>query len=302
MAIGIYADPPGRDEIQAALGARGAGPAAPGDVGRPGGAGAAASTGAAPRSFSAGSRSTSAATPAPLAAVDLRPARPRRAEAEIDEVLALAAEGHAGAAGGGVRAAGARGGSATGLTIAAGRYFRALYAAAGAQDGAGGGAGPGPPAGLWPAAHHGMAPQARELGPARSKALGDDHGGGAGAALRAPAARPGAGRAAVRAPRDAEAGGVSYRLIGHLRSPALRVAWALEELGLAYTLDPAAPQSEAALARNPSRKIPALVTEAGMLDRLDGDHDLARRPARGATYPAGTLERGRQDGFLPVRA
>jgi glutathione S-transferase len=88
-----------------------------------------------------------------------------------------------------------------------------------------------------------------------------------------------------------------YKVIGTPRSRAMRVIWALEEIGAPYELLPVAPRSAEALARNPSGKIPALEVDGTVLtDSVAIVQYLA--DAHGAlTYPAGTLERGRQDGF-----
>ncbi len=88
-----------------------------------------------------------------------------------------------------------------------------------------------------------------------------------------------------------------YTLIGAPRTRAIRVAWALEELGLDYEWIPARPRSEAALARNPSGKVPSLgVQGATLTDSVAIVQFLADR--RGAmTHPAGTVARGVQDGF-----
>lgn len=85
-------------------------------------------------------------------------------------------------------------------------------------------------------------------------------------------------------------------MIGSIRTRALRVVWALEELGLPYELDPAPPRSEAARAHNPSGKIPSLVVgEAALTDSVAIVQYLA--DANGAmTHPAGSLARGLQDG------
>jgi glutathione S-transferase len=88
-----------------------------------------------------------------------------------------------------------------------------------------------------------------------------------------------------------------YTVIGNLRSRALRVLWALEEIGQPYAHVPAAPRSEAARAHHPDGKVPALVVDGAVLtDSVAIVQYLA--DAHGAlTYPSGTLERGRQDGF-----
>jgi glutathione S-transferase len=86
-----------------------------------------------------------------------------------------------------------------------------------------------------------------------------------------------------------------YTVIGDLKSRAFRVVWMLEELGAPYTLQAAAPGSEAARAVNPSGKVPVLMADdAALTDSTAILTYLADR--HGAlTHPAGTLERARQD-------
>ncbi|WP_269584910.1 glutathione S-transferase family protein [Roseibium sp. Sym1] len=88
-----------------------------------------------------------------------------------------------------------------------------------------------------------------------------------------------------------------YKVIGFPRTRAMRVMWLLEELGEPYELDPALPQSDAVRAVNPSGKVPVL---------MDGDEPITDSVAictyladkHGKfTFPAGTLERARQDSF-----
>jgi glutathione S-transferase len=88
-----------------------------------------------------------------------------------------------------------------------------------------------------------------------------------------------------------------YTVIGTVRSRALRVLWMLEELGQPYEHVPAGPQSEDARRHNPSGKIPALLVDGqAITDSVAIMTYLADR--HGAlTYPAGTLDRARQDGF-----
>ncbi|MGH1452866.1 MAG: glutathione S-transferase family protein [Paracoccaceae bacterium] len=86
-----------------------------------------------------------------------------------------------------------------------------------------------------------------------------------------------------------------YEVIGNTQSRAFRVMWMLEELGQEYTLTAVKPHSEQARAANPSGKIPALregddviVDSAAILTYLADKHGAL-------TYPAGTIERARQD-------
>lgn len=88
-----------------------------------------------------------------------------------------------------------------------------------------------------------------------------------------------------------------YTVIGGVASRAFRVLWMLEEIGAEYTHIPAAPHSDAIRAHNPAGKIPTL---------LDGDVAISDSTAiltyladkyQALTFPAGTLERARQDSF-----
>ncbi|WP_417667811.1 glutathione S-transferase family protein [Roseibium sp.] len=88
-----------------------------------------------------------------------------------------------------------------------------------------------------------------------------------------------------------------YKVIGHPQSRVMRVMWTLEELDQDYTLEPALPQSEGIRAVNPSGKIPALIVDDTILtDSIAICTYLADKHGQ-LTYPAGTLERARQDSF-----
>jgi glutathione S-transferase len=88
-----------------------------------------------------------------------------------------------------------------------------------------------------------------------------------------------------------------YTVIGTAKSRALRVLWMLEELGQPYEHVPAGPRSEDARRHNPSGKIPALLVDGEPItDSVAIMTFLADR--HGAlTFPAGTLDRARQDAF-----
>ncbi len=87
------------------------------------------------------------------------------------------------------------------------------------------------------------------------------------------------------------------KAIGSLASRTFRVLWMLEELGLEYQWIDAAPQSNQARAYNPTGKVPALEVDGTVLtDSVAIMQFLADREGR-LTYPAGSLERARQDGF-----
>jgi glutathione S-transferase len=89
-----------------------------------------------------------------------------------------------------------------------------------------------------------------------------------------------------------------YTVVGAIRSRAFRVMWALEELGQPYEHVAAAPRSEEARQFSPLGKIPALKDgDAVLLDSVAIMTYLADK--HGAlTYPAGTVERARQDAHI----
>lgn len=87
-----------------------------------------------------------------------------------------------------------------------------------------------------------------------------------------------------------------YVVYGSVRTRALRVLWALEELNLDYDFVHAGPRSEAARALNPSGKIPIMTVEGATLtDSVAIVQFLADRHG-GITHPAGTIQRALQDG------
>ncbi len=89
-----------------------------------------------------------------------------------------------------------------------------------------------------------------------------------------------------------------YKLIGSKKSRAFRVLWMLEELGLDYEHNPASARSDDVRAVNPSGKIPCLMVDDDvLLDSVAIIQYLADKHGK-LTFPAGTIERARQDGFL----
>ena len=86
-----------------------------------------------------------------------------------------------------------------------------------------------------------------------------------------------------------------YKVIGATKSRALRVMWALEEMGEPYEHIAAAPRSDEAKAYNPSGKIPALVDgDAVLTDSMAIVTYLADKHGK-LTAPAGTPARAHQD-------
>ncbi|WP_417767931.1 glutathione S-transferase family protein [Stappia sp.] len=88
-----------------------------------------------------------------------------------------------------------------------------------------------------------------------------------------------------------------YTLVGAPTTRAIRVMWMLEELGEPYDLVPAAPHSPDVAALNPSGKVPVLkVGDRVLTESVAICQFLADRHGK-LTFPAGTVERARQDGF-----
>lgn len=86
-----------------------------------------------------------------------------------------------------------------------------------------------------------------------------------------------------------------YDVIGTRASRALRVLWVLEELGQPYNHVPAGPRSDEARAANPSGKVPALRDGDAVVTDSTAIMTYLADKHGGLTYPAGTLERARQD-------
>lgn len=90
---------------------------------------------------------------------------------------------------------------------------------------------------------------------------------------------------------------MTYTAIGSVKTRAARVLWMLEELGLAYDHLPLRPGSDEMRRVNPSGKVPVLIAEGVTLtDSVAIMTYLADRHGQ-LTYPAGTVDRARQDGF-----
>lgn len=88
-----------------------------------------------------------------------------------------------------------------------------------------------------------------------------------------------------------------YQVIGDTQSRAFRVTWMLEELGLPYEQIKVKPHSEEARACNPSGKIPALKVDGEILTDSTAILTYLADKHGALTFPAGTLERARQDGL-----
>ena len=89
-----------------------------------------------------------------------------------------------------------------------------------------------------------------------------------------------------------------YTVYGTVYSRAFRVLWALEELGQPYELKHSPPHSTEAQAVNPSGKIPALRDGDTILTDSSAILSYLADKHAGLTYPAGTIARAQQDGWL----
>ncbi len=86
-----------------------------------------------------------------------------------------------------------------------------------------------------------------------------------------------------------------YQVYGSVTSRAFRVLWTLEELGEAYTLIKAGPQSDEIRALNPLGKIPVLVDGDDVLHDSVAIMTYLADKHGGLTAPAGTTARAAQD-------
>lgn len=91
-----------------------------------------------------------------------------------------------------------------------------------------------------------------------------------------------------------------YKIIGYPRTRAMRVIWMLEELGDPYELNPAMPHSDDVKSLTTDGKVPILVVDGTALtDSVAICTYLADKSGR-FTFPAGTLDRAKQDGFTQL--
>lgn len=86
-----------------------------------------------------------------------------------------------------------------------------------------------------------------------------------------------------------------YKVYGAYMTRAFRVYWALEELGLSYDRVDAGPQSPEIRAVSPPGKVPALEVDGTLLTDSTAILTYLADKHGGLTYPAGTLDRARQD-------
>lgn len=86
-----------------------------------------------------------------------------------------------------------------------------------------------------------------------------------------------------------------YKVYGVMASRTARVLWMLEELGEAYDLIQANPQSDVARSVNPAGKVPVLVDGEDVLTDSTAILTYLADKHGKLTYPAGTVERAQQD-------
>ena len=86
-----------------------------------------------------------------------------------------------------------------------------------------------------------------------------------------------------------------YKVVGGQRSRTFRVLWMLEELGVDYEHEPAAPRSEEVKAINPAGKAPVLIVDGTPITDSTAILTFLADRHGALTYPAGTLDRARQD-------
>lgn len=93
--------------------------------------------------------------------------------------------------------------------------------------------------------------------------------------------------------QDGEAG--LYTVIGTSKSRSLRVLWLLEELELPYRHIPANPHGEGVIEFNPAGKVPVLIDDGTPITDSTAILTYLADRHGSFTYPAGTLDRARQD-------
>ncbi|WP_068108636.1 glutathione S-transferase family protein [Tropicimonas marinistellae] len=86
-----------------------------------------------------------------------------------------------------------------------------------------------------------------------------------------------------------------YTVVGDVQSRALRVLWMLEELGVPYKHMAAPPRSEDVIAFNPAGKVPILLVDGTPITDSTAILTFLSDRHGALTFPAGTLERARQD-------
>jgi len=86
-----------------------------------------------------------------------------------------------------------------------------------------------------------------------------------------------------------------YKVIGSIKTRAMRVLWAMHEIGLEYEHIKASAQSEEAKLVNPSGKVPSLNVDGTIINDSTAIITYLADKHGQLTYPAGTIERAKQD-------
>ena len=86
-----------------------------------------------------------------------------------------------------------------------------------------------------------------------------------------------------------------YQVIGTAQSRAFRVLWMLEELGQDYDHVALSPHAQGVTSFNPAGKVPVLVIDGTPVTDSTAILTYLGDRHAGLTYPAGTLDRARQD-------
>ena len=91
-----------------------------------------------------------------------------------------------------------------------------------------------------------------------------------------------------------------YTVVGTTKTRTARVLWMLEEMGVAYTHEPIPPHGSRVAELNPSGKVPVLIVDdTAISDSVAIMTFLADRHGD-LTYPAGTIERAKQDSLTQM--
>ncbi|MGO4914428.1 glutathione S-transferase family protein [Pseudogemmobacter sp. W21_MBD1_M6] len=91
-----------------------------------------------------------------------------------------------------------------------------------------------------------------------------------------------------------------YKVIGNIRTRTLRVLWVLNELEQPFAHVAAVPGSAEAKAANPSGKVPVLLDGGACLTDSTAIIQYLADKHGTLTFPAGTIDRARQDGFTQM--
>ncbi len=89
-----------------------------------------------------------------------------------------------------------------------------------------------------------------------------------------------------------------YEVYGAVSNRSFRVVWLLEEMGLEFVLHSINPRSPEAMAVNPSGKVPVLKVGDDMITDSAAIMTYLADKHGQFTYPAGTVERAKQDALM----